>query len=51
MIIGHVDTGKSTLTGRLLQMLKAIDEKEVRRNAKEAKTMGKESFSFAYATD
>lgn len=31
--------------------MKAIDEKEIRKNTKEAKGWGKEASSFAYVTD
>ncbi|CAD8192792.1 unnamed protein product [Paramecium pentaurelia] len=51
VILGHVDTGKSTLTGKLLQIFKALDEKELRKNQKEAKNFGKDSSALAYATD
>ncbi|CAD8104850.1 unnamed protein product [Paramecium sonneborni] len=51
VILGHVDTGKSTLTGKLLQIFKALDEKELRKNQKEAKNLGKDSSALAYATD
>ncbi|CAD8198741.1 unnamed protein product [Paramecium octaurelia] len=51
VILGHVDTGKSTLTGRLLQVFKALDDKELRKNQKDAKNLGKESSALAYATD
>ncbi|CAD8089611.1 unnamed protein product [Paramecium primaurelia] len=51
VILGHVDTGKSTLTGKLLQIFKALDDKEIRKNQKEAKNLGKDSSALAYATD
>lgn len=32
IFIGHVDAGKSTLSGRLLKNLKMVDEQELKRN-------------------
>ncbi|KAK8945373.1 Elongation factor 1-alpha [Platanthera guangdongensis] len=50
-IIGHVDSGKSTLSGRLLHLLGRISKKEMHEYQKEAKEMGKGSFAFAWAMD
>ncbi|GAU18777.1 hypothetical protein TSUD_80660, partial [Trifolium subterraneum] len=36
-IVGHVDSGKSTLSGRLLHLLGRISKKEMHKNEKEAK--------------
>ncbi|KAM3129022.1 hypothetical protein pb186bvf_018866 [Paramecium bursaria] len=51
IIAGHVDTGKSTLLGQILHQLKIVDEREVRKHHKEAQSIGKESFSYAFLTD
>jgi len=36
VIIGHVDSGKSTLMGHLLYKLGVISQQEVRRNEKQS---------------
>ena len=51
VVIGHVDSGKSTLIGKLLSSLKLVDDKENHRTMKEAKRLGKESFIHAFVTD
>lgn len=51
VIIGHVDHGKSTLTGHLLYLLGQVDERKLREIEEEAKRMGKESFKFAWILD
>ncbi|ONK58665.1 uncharacterized protein A4U43_C09F15410 [Asparagus officinalis] len=50
-IVGHVDSGKSTLSGRLLHLLGRISKKEMHKYEKEAKQMGKGSFAYAWAMD
>ncbi|KAJ4833571.1 hypothetical protein Tsubulata_026886 [Turnera subulata] len=50
-IVGHVDSGKSTLSGRLLHLLGRITQKEMRKYEKEAKIQGKGSFAYAWALD
>ncbi|KAJ7968820.1 Elongation factor 1-alpha [Quillaja saponaria] len=50
-IVGHVDSGKSTLSGRLLHLLGRISKKEMHKNEKEAKIQGKGSFAYAWALD
>ncbi|MEM4718399.1 MAG: translation elongation factor EF-1 subunit alpha [Desulfurococcaceae archaeon] len=51
VIIGHVDHGKSTMTGNLLYRLGYFDEKTIRELEEQAKKMGKESFKFAWLLD
>jgi elongation factor 1 alpha-like protein len=51
MVSGHVDAGKSTLMGRLLFELKAVDERTMERYKQEAERMGKGSFAFAWVLD
>lgn len=48
---GHVDAGKSTLMGRLLFDLEAIDGRTMDKYKKEAEKMGKGSFAFAWVLD
>ncbi|GAV77893.1 LOW QUALITY PROTEIN: GTP_EFTU domain-containing protein/ABC1 domain-containing protein/GTP_EFTU_D3 domain-containing protein/GTP_EFTU_D2 domain-containing protein [Cephalotus follicularis] len=50
-IVGHVDSGKSTLSGRLLHLLGRISQKQMHKYEKEAKLQGKGSFSYAWALD
>ena len=51
VVLGHVDAGKSTLTGRLLADLGLFGEKEVRKRAHQASQMGKGSFGWAWLMD
>ncbi|KAK3009534.1 hypothetical protein RJ639_014634 [Escallonia herrerae] len=50
-IVGHVDSGKSTISGRLLHLLGRISKKQMHKNEKEAKQQGKGSFAYAWALD
>ncbi|GKA83759.1 HBS1-like protein isoform X1, partial [Tanacetum coccineum] len=49
--VGHVDSGKSTLSGRLLHLLGQISQKQMHKYEKEAKSQGKGSFAYAWAMD
>jgi elongation factor 1-alpha len=51
VICGHVDSGKSTTTGRLLFELGGISEREMEKLRKEADDLGKSSFAFAFYMD
>ncbi|EFW21818.1 Hsp70 suppressor, GTPase facilitates ribosomal subunit dissociation, variant 2 [Coccidioides posadasii str. Silveira] len=51
VVIGHVDAGKSTLMGRLLYDLKAIDQRTVDKYKREADKIGKGSFHLAWVLD
>lgn len=48
---GHVDSGKSTTTGRLLFELGGIPERELEKLKEEAAALGKSSFAFAFYMD
>ncbi len=48
---GHVDSGKSTLIGRLLYDTGAIREEEMRKLKEQAAELKKETFEFAFAMD
>lgn len=49
--LGHVDAGKSTLMGRLLADLKAVDQRTLEKYRKEAEKIGKGSFALAWVLD
>ncbi|KAM5457266.1 hypothetical protein McanCB49686_002867 [Microsporum canis] len=51
VVIGHVDAGKSTLMGRLLYDLKAVDQRTLDKYQREADKIGKGSFAFAWVLD
>lgn len=50
-IVGHVDSGKSTLCGRLRHALGLISKKQMHKYEKESKEKGKGSFAYAWAMD
>jgi len=50
-ICGHVDSGKSTTTGRLIFDLGGISEREMQKLREEAERVGKSSFAFAFFMD
>merc|ERR1711912_223068 len=51
VICGHVDSGKSAATGRLLFELGGIPEREMTKLKEEAERLGKGSFAFAFFMD
>eukprot|EP00798_Chlamydomonas_sp_ICE-L_P005975 gene5975-5261_t len=51
VICGHVDSGKSTTTGRLIFELGGIPERELEKLKEEAGRLGKASFAFAFYMD
>jgi elongation factor 1-alpha len=51
VICGHVDSGKSTTTGRLIFELGGIPEREMEKLKQEAEQLGKSSFAFAFYMD
>jgi elongation factor 1-alpha len=51
VVIGHVDSGKSTTTGHMLCECGGIDKRTVDKFKKEAEEMGKGSFYYAWALD
>ena len=51
VICGHVDSGKSTTTGRLLFELGELPERELEKLKQEAERLGKGSFAFAFFMD
>lgn len=51
VISGHVDSGKSTTTGRLIYELGGIPQREMEKLKKTADELGKGSFCFAFYMD
>merc|ERR1711862_368747 len=51
VICGHVDSGKSTTTGRLIFELGGIPERELEKLKADAERLGKASFAFAFYMD
>lgn len=51
VVCGHVDSGKSTTTGRLIFELGGIPEREMQKLKDEAERLGKSSFAFAFYMD
>ena len=51
VICGHVDSGKSTTTGRLIFELGGIPARELDKLKEEAAALGKSSFAFAFYMD
>ncbi|KAA0164498.1 hypothetical protein FNF28_03839 [Cafeteria roenbergensis] len=51
VVIGHVDSGKSTTTGHLIYKCGGIDKRTIEKFEKEAAEMGKSSFKYAWVLD
>merc|ERR1711915_527027 len=51
VIIGHVDSGKSTTTGHLIYKCGGIDKRTIEKFEKESSEMGKGSFKYAWVLD
>ncbi|XP_066269494.1 elongation factor 1-alpha-like [Branchiostoma lanceolatum] len=51
VVIGHVDSGKSTSTGHLIYKCGGIDKRTIEKFEKEAQEMGKGSFKYAWVLD
>ena len=51
VVIGHVDSGKSTTTGHLIYKCGGIDKRVIEKFEKEAQDMGKGSFKYAWVLD
>lgn len=51
VVIGHVDSGKSTSTGHLIYKCGGIDERTIAKFEKEASEMGKGTFKYAWVLD
>jgi len=51
VVIGHVDSGKSTSTGHLIYKCGGIEERVLAKFEEEARQMGRESFKYAWVLD
>eukprot|EP01083_Nonionella_stella_P289995 986757_1 len=51
VVIGHVDSGKSTSTGHLIYKCGGIDKRAIEKFEKEAAELGKSSFKYAWVLD
>merc|ERR1712072_886933 len=51
VVIGHVDSGKSTTTGHLIYKCGGVDKRVIEKFEKEAAEMGKGSFKHAWVLD
>jgi len=51
VVIGHVDSGKSTSTGHLIYKCGGIDKRTIEKFEKEAQELGKGSFKYAWVLD
>jgi len=51
VVIGHVDSGKSTTTGHLIYKCGGIDKRTIEKFEKEANEMGKGAFKYAWVMD
>lgn len=51
VVVGHVDSGKSTTTGHLIYKCGGIDKRVIEKFEKESNEMGKGSFKYAWVLD
>jgi len=51
VVIGHVDSGKSTTTGHMIYKCGGIDKRMIEKFEKEAQESGKGSFKYAWVMD
>merc|ERR1711990_262663 len=51
VVIGHVDSGKSTSTGHLIYKCGGIDERTIEKFEKESEESGKGTFKYAWVLD
>jgi elongation factor 1-alpha len=51
VVIGHVDSGKSTTTGHLIYKCGGIDNRTIEKFEKESNEMGKGAFKYAWVMD
>lgn len=51
VFIGHVDAGKSTISGNIMYLSGVIDQRTIEKYKKEAKDKGRDSWWLAYCMD
>ena len=51
VFIGHIDAGKSTLSGNILYLLNQVDKRTIEKYEKEAKKLNRDSWFLAYIMD
>lgn len=51
IVIGHVDSGKSTLMGHMLYQMGQVSEKQLHRYKQDSQKIGKSSFAYAWVLD
>ncbi|KAA6361658.1 MAG: hypothetical protein EZS28_042814 [Streblomastix strix] len=51
VFIGHVDSGKSTTCGHILQLKKMVDQRTMEKNIRESEKKGTEGQKFAFILD
>jgi len=51
VFIGHVDAGKSTISGQIMYKMGVIDERTIQKFKDEAKSKGRDSWWLAYVMD
>jgi peptide chain release factor subunit 3 len=51
VFIGHVDAGKSTISGQIMYLMGCVDERVIEKYKQEAKSKGRDSWWLAYCMD
>ena len=51
VFIGHVDAGKSTISGQMIYQMGVVDDRTIQKYKKEAKDKGRDSWWLAYVMD
>lgn len=51
VVVGHVDSGKSTLMGHVLVKLGQISSRVMHKYEQESRKLGKQSFAYAWVLD
>ena len=51
VFIGHVDAGKSTISGQLMFLMGIVDQRTIQKYKEEAKEKGRDSWWLAYVMD
>ena len=51
VFIGHVDAGKSTISGNIMYLMGAVDQRTIQKYKEEAKSKNRESWWLAYVMD